>query len=160
MAGLFEDFEVDFESEVEEFGQGLPVGPYEVIVSQVTTEDKDSGKYLVITYTVTDGPKKGQTHREYQRMILGRPQNDGEINALRAIKTRMLSFGVPENRINTVSTDDLVGIEGVITLTAQKNSSYTRTRFDLVDDSNAVPALPAGKRPEKSEQADKDDPFA
>lgn len=119
--GLFDGVDVDFD-EVQEYSAGLAPGTYSSIVSNVTTEEKDSGTYLVITYTVTEGPSQGKTHREYNRIIKGQPQTEQEINNMRFIKTRMLSLGVPAERINSVEPEDIEGTEVALTVDKQKNN--------------------------------------
>jgi hypothetical protein len=140
--GLFDDVEDDF-TEVEEFAN-LDAGTYEVMVAHCGIEAKDSGNYLVITYTVTEeGKYKGLSYKEFQRIYPGRATTDAEINSRKAIKTRMLQFGIPEDRINSMEPDDVMGIEGALTLVPQRNNpDYMRVRKFAMFQSGTVPTLP------------------
>lgn len=157
--GLFDGVETDLTT-VEEYSVGLPPGTYPMMVAAVTIEEKESGTYLVITYTVTEGPKTGKTHKEMQRLVLGAAQSDSDETALRFLKTRMLSLGIAPEDLNTVEASDLEGREVVITLAPQKNDPrYMQiARLDLLNPNNAVPSLPAAKKPAAAKSAD--DPFA
>lgn len=167
LMGLFDDVDDDF-TEVEEFAN-LEAGTYEAIIANVTTEDKESGKYMVITYTVTEDTKfKGLSHKEYQRIYPGRAVTDAEKNSRRAIKTRFVQFGIPEDRINTVEPEDVIGIEGALTLGLRRGSDYLNVRKFAPFQSGPTPTLPqeldepapvtqGGKAPKKT--AEKPNPF-
>lgn len=156
--GLFDAVTEDF-SEIQEFVAGVPAGTYEVLVAAVETERKDSGNYLVLSYTITEGSRKGKTHKEFLRIVEGGAQSDGDKFALQALKTRLKSLGVPDDKMRTVGPDDLVGVEGVIVLVDdKKNPQYRRViRFTPVQAEMAGESLPSSGTPAK---ATSDNPFA
>ena len=161
--GLFDGLEDSF-VDVVEFGVGLPANTYEAMVSDVTTEQKDSGLYLVITYAVTAGPMKGKTHKEFQKMVVGRATTEKDQKTLQFIKTRLLSLGIPADRQNTVEPDDIVGVEVAITLVPQKDRpQYNNiSRVVLINQySTPAPVLPkSASVPSTSDAGTKVDPFA
>ena len=161
--GLFDGLEDSF-VDVVEFGVGLPANTYEAMVSDVTTEQKDSGLYLVITYAVTDGPYKGKTHKEYQKMVVGRATTEKEQKSLQFIKTRLLSLGIPADRQNKVTADDIVGAEVAITIVPQKDKPQFNNiaRVVLINHAGtSAPALPTSASvPSTSDAGTKVDPFA
>lgn len=143
--GLFDELDEDF-TEIEEPALGLPPGTYEAMVSSVTTESKDSGTYVVFTYTVTEeGPLKGKSHKEFKKTVVGRAQNDKDREAIGYIKQRLRSLGVAPERMNTIDPDDLVGTEIALTLVNQRNNPDYRQvqKIVLLDaSSDEAPVLP------------------
>src|SRR5664280_1767930 len=118
--GLFENVEEDFK-EVEEYVAGIPAGTHHVMVSNIHTEDKESGKYVIFTYTVVDDDSKykGKSHNEYIRLVEGGAKTENDTRSLRALKTRLMSFEIPEGKMKSIDPDDIVGTEGALTLVDQ-----------------------------------------
>lgn len=173
--GLFDTVEDDFETDVEEYNPNLPAGTYEVIVSGVTVEtrkDKNDESvehdYLVITYTITEEESghKGKSHREWQRIVPGRAITEDDKRSRQFIKTRMLSLGIPENQINTVEPEDIVGTEGALTLVPQRNNpDYNNVRKFALFQSGPSVDLPVDETPtattrgKKAAKPSEDNPY-
>ena len=119
-------------------------GTYHATVSEVKVKgSKDQTKKgLQITYTILtcdENPAMaGRTVSEWKTI----PEPDDPKNptaddakAMSFLKMRLLSLGIPENRMNTVEFVDLQGVEVVITV--EKNNGYTNVkRVELYDDSD------------------------
>lgn len=136
--GLFDDFDGDVE-EIAPASLGIPKGEYPAVLSHLIVEDTDGGKRLVFTYTVTEGPYKGKTQREFKPLVVGKPQSDKDVNSIAYIRQRLNSLGVPEEKHATTDPDDLIGIEVLMTLVPQKNDpSYNNVRIQLLDPSNPI----------------------
>ncbi len=161
--GLFDVTDEDF-NEVEEFSPGVKAGIYEAIVSAVETERKDSGLYLVLSYTITqeDSPEKGKTHKEFQRIIEGRAQNDKDRQTLQFQVTRMLQLGVDKDRMKTLEPEDLVGTEIILTLVDQKkNPAYRNvSRVALLDGGGADVPMPVASAKAAVKGSANENPFA
>lgn len=162
--GLFDELDEDF-TEVEEPTLGIPAGTYEAMLSSISTETKDSGTFLVFTYTVTEeGPYKGKSHKEFKKTVVGRAQNDKDREALGYIKQRLSSLGVPPDRMNSIDVDDLVGTELALTLVNQRNNPDYRNvqKIVLLDASADVPELPepASSKKAAAKLEDVDDMFS
>lgn len=159
--GLFDELEEDFH-DVDEPQQGIPAGTYEAMVSAIEVEEKPEakrpGKYLVFSYTVTEeGPYKGMTQKEWKHTIQGRAKDDADRQDLAYLKQRLANLGVPEERMNSVEVDDIVGTEIAMTLVDQKNNPQYRnvSRISLLAPvSDSTETLP------DATQDDGDDPFA
>jgi hypothetical protein len=136
--GLFDDFDtsIDWENDVAEFQIGLPVGEHHVIVSNYEVSRKDDGrKSMVFSYTVDDddSPLKGKTHKEFQQVPTSL-STEAERFAASAIKTRLISFGIKPEQFNTVTDDDIRGLEGVLHIVQQrKNPQYVQVRKFVLD---------------------------
>lgn len=157
--GLFDGITEDFE-DVAEFSVGVPPGVYEVLVSNVETDTKGENDtpYLVISYTITDGPLSGRTHKEFLRIVIGGAQSQGDTYALQGLKTRLKSFGVPDSKMKSVTPDELTGLEGTIILAEAKNPQYrTVRRFTPTNADMADVSVPEVKAPEAVAS---DNPFA
>lgn len=143
--GLFDDFAGDWGS-IPDPVIGLPEGTHQCMISAMAMEDKDSGKYLTITYTCTDDASqyKGRNHKEFKRYVVGAPQNEQDVQAMSYIKQRLADLGVPPEKMSTITADDLVGMEVALTLVPQRNNPAYRnvTRVVPLNASNAVPTLP------------------
>lgn len=159
--GLFDEFEGEF-AEIPDIVMGLPEGVYKCVVAGVTVEDKDSGKYLVFTYTATEGDYVGKSHREFQRIVVGPAMTPEDKQTMSYVKSRLSSLGVPVDRMNSLDADMITGTEIVLTLVPQKNDPRYRnvSRVTLVDPSNVVPDLPTGVASPATPAVDSDNPFA
>jgi len=107
---------------------GVPVGIYEAFVYEVKTGPTKKGDKvgLSILYKVDGGEHDGKVVSEWKQIPqIMDPKNPtaDEARSLSFLKQRMLSLGVTEDQINTVSPDDLVGTKVVITL--KQNGEYT-----------------------------------
>lgn len=104
-------------------------GTYSATVSNVELKDSKAGDKtgLFFTYTITgDGPMVGRSVSEWK--TVPQPENPKsptaeEAQALSFLKMRLASLGIPEARMNTVTPDDLIGIDVVITV--KQKDEYT-----------------------------------
>jgi len=111
--GLFGDLDI---ASAKEVSFTIPADTYEAIVSNFEVKPtKDGTKTgMNITYTVTqDGRFRGRTVTEWQRVPA---KEDTDIQtpeqkeqAMGYIKKRLLSLGVPEDHINDVTPDEIIG---------------------------------------------------
>lgn len=131
--GLFGDLDIN---SVSDDPFDLPVDKYEAVVSKVEIKSNHTSKnnpesvpttYLVISYTITDGAAEsaiGQTVQDWFRIPKDMNDSRGKQSATQAlswIKRRLLMLGVPESRVDSVSPDDLVGIEVYLDVNKSKN---------------------------------------
>lgn len=163
--GLFDDFEGDFES-LPEPTIGLPEGTHECIVSQVAIEDKDSGKYLVITYTCCDetSPHKGRTYKEFKRIVEGKPQTQKDVEAMSYIRARLNDLGIPVSAMSSLVPDDLQGIRVALSLVPQKKDPSYRTvrsvKLITGGETVALPTATASTSVVDTPPSSTDNPFA
>lgn len=125
---------------------GVSLGVQSVTVSSAKAGLTKAGdkKGLTLIYTVTDGDDEGEDVQEWKWM----PEKGDESKAARRarsfIKMRLNELGIPEDRHNTVTEDDLVGIDGYVTLTQSNNPSFpnvrsfSKTKPDAEANPNAV----------------------
>lgn len=100
--------------------EGLPNGGYNAFVFDakvVSLKDAAKGKRLVITYKIADGKFKGETVDEWKSC---NPFDDYKTKGW--LKKRILSLGVPEDRIDSLSPTDLVGTE--VFIKVKKNGDF------------------------------------
>lgn len=105
----------------------VPAGMYDFTLTKVEKVkgkgDNESKNYLVLTFTVDDGEYAGKVVKD-QKWIPDRDDESSEAaDAASYLKMRLLQLGIPESRVNSVSRDDLVGIE--VTAAVVKNGEYT-----------------------------------
>ena len=112
-------------------------GTYEADVTGATVGETAKGDKigLTIKYTITDGdsPMFGRSITEWQHI----PQPSGEptpqeLRSASFLKSRLISLGVPENEMNSMQPEDLLGISVVVTV--REKDGYTNiTRLILAD---------------------------
>lgn len=115
---------------------------------------KDTTKSLVLTYRVADGEnEQGKTIDEWKSLPITvqgptGPRfatEDDERNA-RFLKQRLISLGVPEDRINTLNPGDLQGTE--VYFTVKSKGEYTNVTFvKLAAEVNASPLMAGNTAP-------------
>ncbi len=111
--------DLDLEN-VEEDPNAFPEGTYKAYLTDakvVTMKDAAQGKKLVLTYKIFEGEHKGKTLDEWKGI---NSFDDARTKAF--LKQRLLSLGVPENRLSSVSLEDLTGI--ALRFTMKKNGTY------------------------------------
>lgn len=156
--GLFDGLDIDVDwDQVEEYNPNVTPGPHPFLVSNFVVEQKNSVPYLVISYLITDGSQKGKTQKEYKRIPLDISTEQGQRDA-QYIQSRMISLGIPKDRINKVESEDVIGIEGIVTLVPQKNDPrYNNVaKVTVLNKDNEVPSLPG---PVAKAPVSEDDPF-
>lgn len=102
------------------FVQNVKVGP--------TAKGDKSGMTLVYQIDEADSPMNGRQITEWQEI-----PGENTANAARTLsflKSRLKSLGVPESRMNSIETDDLMNVECVVSVA--KRGEYTNvTRVSL-----------------------------
>ncbi len=160
MAGLFDSYDLPDLADVPEYSPGVPVGIYEVTVAHVETKEKDSGKFLVITYTVTeeDSEHRGKSHQEWKRIPDRSEAGRSEAEITRDaqyLKKTLTSLGVPPEKQGSITADDLQGIEGVLELEQQRNNpNYRQVKSFSLNHGGTVEGLP------KASDEDSSNPYA
>lgn len=110
-------------------------GKFPVFISDLQTKTLKKGPTLIITYKVSpqDEEWAGKTKTEFKTLPNIDPETgryltaDDEQNAA-YLKQRLLSFGVPEDELDTMTRDDLLGTPLWITLTKSQNSDFINVK--------------------------------
>lgn len=118
----------------------IPDNTYPAVVSDLEVKANKDGNYaMYFKYNVTEGEHKGFEVSEYKRLPSSKdatPLSEAEKNkAMSYIKQRLASLGIPEARMNSVTKEDLVGIECYIS---------TQVKNDFVNVRTVTLAAPAG----------------
>lgn len=131
--GLFGDLDV---ASADDNPWAVPANTYEADVYIVEVKsDKNENKGLSILYKITSGDHVGKTVSEWK--IIPQPDDPWNLTpeerkAMSYIKMRLASLGVPEERMNTVDVNDLMGLPVTVKVTV--NGDYTNvTRVELRD---------------------------
>lgn len=130
-AGFLADLGLD---SVEADPNHLPTSTYNGYVTDckiVEAKDKSKGKFLVFTYKVSDGEHRGKTIDEWKSA-----NAFDEKKKKSYLKQRILSLGVPEARLGSVSPEDLTGI--AVRFTVKQKGEYTNVTFVALRDENEV----------------------
>jgi uncharacterized protein involved in high-affinity Fe2+ transport len=115
--GFLADLGLD---EIDDDPNAFPDGTYNAYLTEakvVALKDAAKGKRLVLTYKIFDGDHKGKTIEEWKGINKFDSARDKAW-----LKSRMLSLGVPEDKINSISPDDLTGI--AVRITKKQNGQY------------------------------------
>lgn len=103
-----------------------------VSVGLTRAEDKVG---MTLVYTIQEGDFEGEDISEWKEIPSpADPQNltRDEKRALSFLKMRLLELGVPENRINSVTEDDLIGLDVYVTTKDGKNGYVNVNKVELV----------------------------
>jgi hypothetical protein len=123
-------------------------GTYKMITKEVTAGPTNKGDKRGITFQweilESDDPNMvGRKYNEWLEIPMpADPNNLTEDESRKAsrVKSRMLSLGVPEAQVNTVTTGELVGIEAIIRLaTTSKNGVDYQNIRDLKLSNESIP---------------------
>jgi len=90
---------------------------------------------LTLEFTIDEGEHKGKTVTEWKQIPKpADPKNPSpeDLKAMSFIKQRMLSLGVPRDRINTTNPSDLIGTKVVISV--KNKGGYTNVKDVTVVD--------------------------
>lgn len=159
--GIFDDDTEDIASAVG--FEAPPVGTWAGVVSDAGTQtDKNEINNLVIEYSVNvEGktepmkysewlkiPKGKRSDWDFETVVNDKGHTQGNFNewALAALKTRLLSLGIPEQRLNTVNPENLIGHDVVVTFFKDKGD-YTKVKRVVLANkpSRPAPALPSAR---------------
>ena len=109
----------------------IPDDTYPCVVSDVITKKNAKGNMgMTVIYKVTEGEYAGREISEYQRVP--HPEDNEKLDAAKAanarsfIKRTLSRLGIPEDRMNTVGKDDLVGIDCYVS--TQMNGDFINVR--------------------------------
>lgn len=115
----------------------VPANTYECTVYTAEVKrDKNEILGLEIIYKISSGDHEGKTVREWK--VIPEPADPKnptaeEAKATSYLKMRLLSFGVPESRMNSMNINDILGINVIVKVTL--NGEYTNvSRVDLAGD--------------------------
>jgi hypothetical protein len=114
MSSLFGDLDLQ---QFDDDPWSIPDDTYEATVSnvEVARTNAETKLGMTIQYTITSGNASGQLVTEWKRVPeRNNPQADDN-RAGAFLKQRLLSFGIPESRLNEVKPDDLIGLDVYIT---------------------------------------------
>lgn len=109
----------------------IPDDTYACVVSDVITKANDKGNMgMTVKYKVTEGQYKDREITEYRRI----PHKDDKdqmdegkkASALSYVKLTLSRLGIPEDRMNSVGKDDLVGIDCYVS--TKQNGDFTNVR--------------------------------
>lgn len=116
----------------------VPAGIYSGFVSDVEVKESQKGNQgLMITYTVgpDDAEYAGRTIGEWKNLPV--PGDAKAAQAASFLKLRLLSLGVPEDKINSIEADDLIGTAVVFTV-ADGKDGYKNIRKVTLDEGSPV----------------------
>ena len=109
----------------------IPDDTYPAVVSDVVTKKNAKGNMgMTVIYKVTEGDYTGREISEYRR--LPHPEDNDKLDAAKAanslsyIKRTLGRLGIPEDRMNSVGKDDLVGIQCYVS--TQMNGDFINVR--------------------------------
>jgi hypothetical protein len=127
----------------------VPANTYNAVVSESKVADSKDGskKGLVLIYTVEDPGSEhhGKNVREWKTIPQpADPKNPSgeDLRAMSFLKARLLDLGVPEERINSIQPDELIGKEVTIDVREGKNDFMNVNSVTLIQN---VPAQSGGK---------------
>lgn len=143
--GLFDELDV---AGAEDDPWAIPDNTYACVVTgAVAKKDRNDNMGTTFRYKITDGDLTGREISEYKRTphkedaepLEGKARAD----AISYIKQRLGQLGIPEERMNDVDEDDLVGIECYVTV--KNNKGYVNVR-NVSLTTNEVAASSNGER--------------
>lgn len=131
--GIFGDLDLE---QYEDDPWKIKPDVYEATVTAVETKANkgNTGNFLVLTYTIQSGPNSKQTIQEWKGIPQpADPKNPTPEDARKGsfLKQRLISLGVPLSRLNSVDTDDLVGVDVYITVGENKQGFPQVNKVEL-----------------------------
>lgn len=128
--GIFGDLDVEAAAD-DPFA--VDDGTYNGTITKCEAKPTKNGDKIGLTleYTITDeGPMAGRKVSEWKH--IPRSGDENAANAASFLKQRLISIGVPADRINSFEPEDALGTDVVFTV--KKNGEYTNvTRVALPD---------------------------
>lgn len=133
---LFEELDV---AGADDNPWAIPDSTYACVVSDLDVKSNNGKMGMTFKYKVMDGQYSGREVTEYKRV----PHSSDEVQmspedkakAVSYIKQRLASLGIPEERMNGVSKDDLIGIECYVA---------TKMNGDFINVRTVTLSAPAG----------------
>ena len=148
MAGLFDELDI---AGAEDNPWAIPDSTYPCVVSDLEVKANQKGNMgMTFKYKVTEGEYAGREVSEYKRLPHSADQEPLDATkkgqAVSYIKQRLASLGIPEERMNGVTKDDLIGIECYVS--TKMNGEYINVRdITLTAPEGGVSASPATTNP-------------
>lgn len=132
--GMFGD--LDFEN-AQDDPFAVPDNSYISYLTDVKVGPTKNGDKVGMTleYTIDEGPHAGKKISEWKQIPQpADPKNpsDDDMRSMSFIKQRMISLGVPADKINTTNPDDLIGTKCVVAV--KNKGGYTNVRQVTVVD--------------------------
>src|SRR5690349_16508769 len=117
-------------------------GTYEAIITkaEVKRNKNDTDNFLVFTYTIDDGTKRQA--QEWKK--IPKAGSEGAERDASYLKQRLLSIGVPNERLNSFTPEDALGTEVVITVKANDSGFPNINRVALSDGGDGFAADQGG----------------
>lgn len=144
---LFDGIDI---ASADDLSKGMPPGSYPAVVSDVRKEvgskKNPDGNFLVIEYTV-DGFEFPAREKKWIPTDVEVQADPKSARLARSfLKDRLLSLGVPPERLNAVGPENLIGIE--VTITMKERDGYTNVSRVALRDGTAEPvSLPKATAP-------------
>ena len=174
MDGLLAEYGLDLD-EVEVPSFDIPDGAHEFSIGDVFVKNGSKNSpdksWIIIEYLVDDDGKRFS--ELYQLPVDATNKTEKEIKTLGRYKGRLLSLGIAESDVNTITREDLVGISGTFQLRTTKGTGggeFQNIRNLRVNDSGAnefqasseAPAVPKASAPKAAAKPATavDNPFA
>lgn len=122
---------------VDEDPNAFPDGTHKASVYKaevVKYKDASKGKAIVFTYRLQEGDHKGKDIQEWQSA------NSFDTSTKKSyLKRRLLSLGIPESRLNTLTMEDLSDLIGtMVFITKKQNGQYHNITNVRLDDGSAA----------------------
>jgi hypothetical protein len=144
--GLFDGIDV---ASANDDPYSVPVDSYVCTITQAEAKATKAGDKvgLNLTYTISEGAYKGSPISDWKEIPPKPETDDSDVQAeyMRKrsfLKQRMLSFGVPESRINAIEASDLIGIDLVVTLVKSKSGKTVIKNIQPANGATGVSTTP------------------
>lgn len=131
--GLFGDLDV---SSAQDDPFKIPANTYACTLTDVKVGPTKAGDKVGMTlvYTIQEGDFEGDDITEWKEIPNPQdPQNltKEEARAASFLKQRLLNLGIPESRINSVESEDLIGLDVYVTTKDGKNGYVNVNKVEL-----------------------------
>ena len=125
--GIFGDLDVQAAEDDPFF---VPANTYVCTLYKAEVKrDKNDNLGMSLIYKIAEGEHKNKTVSEWKKIPQpADPKNltEEEQRDASYLKMRLKSLGVPENRMNDVNIDDLLGLDVIVTVV--QNGEYTNVK--------------------------------
>lgn len=130
MSGLFAELDI---ASAEDNPWGIPDNTYACVVSKAEAKPTRAGDKvgLNLEYTITEGEYAKRSITEWKEIPKPGDTSARAEAAKSFLKIRLASFDIPESRMNSVKTEDLIGLK--VYVTVQTKGEYTNVRRVTTD---------------------------
>ena len=122
---LFGDLDIE---SAEDDPFAIPDNTYDCFLTDVKVGPTKAGdkQGMTLEFTIAEGDHQDKRIQEWKRIPdPAKPLEDDE-RAKSFLKARMLDLGIPAERVNSVTADDLLGIHCFVSV--KNNNGYTNVR--------------------------------